>query len=115
MLRVPDQACVILQRVSWLHYLTKLQGFHEEMTLEFLQNLDNGCTTVKGRNITVSKVVIAEVSGLPAEGTIWMDKNVLLQDVFTVFQDPEEKLVRKGKGIHPTTLQQPWQELAAIM
>lgn len=38
-LRVSEQAHEILQRVGWLQYLTKLQGFHEEITIEFLQNL----------------------------------------------------------------------------
>jgi len=77
-LRVSDQASAILERVSWLKYLTKLQGFHEEMTLEFLHNLYNGRTMVKGRNIMVSEAIIAKVFRLPAEGTRWMDKHVIL-------------------------------------
>lgn len=65
---VLDQACVILEHIGWFQYLNKLQGFHEEMTLEFLQNLQNGSTTLRGRDIVVSKAVIAEVTGLPVEG-----------------------------------------------
>lgn len=70
---------------------------------------------VKGRNITVPEAVIAEVYELPEEGARWIDRHVLLQDAVVLFQDPNEQLVCKGKGIHPTTLKQPWQELATIV
>lgn len=85
------------------------------MALEFLQNLQNGHTMVKFRNITVSKAIISEVTGLLAEGTRWTDKHVLLKDAVTVFEDPDEKLVRKGKRVHPTTLRQSWQKLETIV
>jgi len=107
-LQVSERTREFLERADWFQYLTKLQVFHEEITLEFLQNLQNGHTMVKGRNITVSEAVISKVSELPVEGTRCMDKHVLLQDTIAVFQDPDEQLVRKGKGIHPTYLRQPW-------
>lgn len=114
-LRLLEHAREIFECVNWLQYMTNLQGFHEEITLEFLQNIHNGCTTLKGRNIIVSKAVIVEVSKLPAEGARWADKHVLLQVAIAVFQDPYEKLVRKGKEIHPIALKQPWKELATIV
>lgn len=46
----------------------------------------------------VSEVVIVEVTRLPAEGKRWTNKHVLLQEGVIVFQDPDEQLVRKGKG-----------------
>ncbi len=57
MLMVSDQASAILKRAGWMQYLNKLKGFHEEMKLEFLQN---GSTTVRGRDIKVSQAIIAE-------------------------------------------------------
>lgn len=63
---------------------------------------------VKGRNISFSEVVIAEVSGILVEGIRWKNNPVLLEDIVAVFQDPDEQLVCKGKGIHPTTLRKPW-------
>lgn len=113
-LMVSDHAHAILER-TWLQYLNKLQGFHGEMKLEFLQNLQNGSTTVRGGNITVSEAVIAEVTRLPAKGIKFTDKHILLYNVVVVFQDPGEKLVRTGNAIHLSTLRQPWKELVAIM
>lgn len=60
-------------------------------------------------------MVIAEFTGLPVEGTKRTDKQILLHNAVAVFQDPGEKLARTGKGIHPSTLRKPWQELEVIV
>ena len=70
---------------------------------------------VKGKKITVINAIIAEVSGLPVEGTTWAQKHVSIQDVVETFKDEGEKLVRKGKGIQPSSLEEPWRELASIV
>ena len=49
------------------------------------------------------------------EGKKWIDKHVLIQEAVSVYHNPNEKLVRKGKGIYPAFLKQPWQELAVII
>ena len=38
-LNITDQAHVMLESVGWLPYQEKLQGFHTEITLEFMKNL----------------------------------------------------------------------------
>ncbi len=85
MLMISDQAHAILECTGWLQYLNRLQGCHEEMTLEFLQNFQNGSTTVRGKSITIYEVAIAKVTGLPAERTKWTEKNVLLHNAIEVF------------------------------
>lgn len=42
---------------------------------------------VRGRQITVSDAMIAEVSGLPVEGPIWANKRLKLQGAIAVFKD----------------------------
>lgn len=85
------------------------------MTLKFLHNLLNGSTTVRGRDLTVVEAVIAKVTRILTEGTKWTEKHILLHNVVVVFQDPNEKLARTGKGIHPSALRWPWQELEVIV
>jgi len=70
---------------------------------------------VRGRRITISDVVIAEVSGLPIEGTIWPKKHVMLQDAVDIFRDADEELTKKGKGIQPSSLAEPWCELESVV
>jgi len=62
-----------------------LQGFHEEITLEFLQNLQNDSTVVKGISMMVSKEFLVEVTRLPAKGVKWVDKRVLLYNEIETF------------------------------
>jgi len=77
--------------------------------LELLQNLQNGSTTVRGRPIIVTEVILAEVTGLLTKGMKWVEKNMTLQEVLELFADPGKELVRKGKVLHPASLSEPWQ------
>lgn len=41
-------------------------------------------------------------------------KRVMLQDAMEIFRDVGEELTRKGKGIQPSSLGEPWHELASV-
>lgn len=43
-----EKAHNTLNQVGWLDYFLHLQGFHNEVALEFNRNLSNGVTMVKG-------------------------------------------------------------------
>ena len=70
---------------------------------------------VRGRKIIVSDVVIAEVFGLPAEGPMWTNKRRKFHDVIETFKDEEQELIIKGKGVRPSSLGEPWGELARVV
>ena len=57
-------------RTGWIDNLTRLQQPHETVAIEFLQNLQEDHSIVRGRQIIVTDAVIAEVSGLPVVGPI---------------------------------------------
>ena len=84
---------------GWISYFTKLQAPSNEITLEFLQHLQNGQSIVKRVRIIVSEVVIAQVSRLSVEGATWLKEHVMLHDVVEIFKDAVEELTWKGKGI----------------
>jgi len=85
------------------------------VAIKFLQNLQDDLSIVRGRLIVVSDIVIAEVSGLPAVGPIWTHKKLRLQDAMATFWDEGQNLIVKGKGVHPSSLGQPWIELARVV
>ena len=72
---------------------------NEEIYIEFSQHLQNGKSLVRGRQIPVTDVVIAEVFGLPTEGPVWASKWLKLHDVIEAFRDEGQELIKKGKGI----------------
>ena len=85
------------------------------MALEFLQNLQEDYSIVRERRIAVTDDVIAEVSGLPATGPVWMRRKERLQKIMEIFQDEGQSLTVKGKGVLPATLGEPWTELEKIV
>jgi len=107
-----DEAREILAQAGWIAYFTRFQPPNKEVTIEFLQNLQNGQSMVRGRKITVLDAVIAEVSGLPAEGPVWAGNRLKFHDAIEAFRDEGQELIKKGKGLRPSSLREPWGELA---
>ena len=111
-LTISAAAREILERAGWLNYFNRLQESNETVAMEFLQNLQDDHSTVRGKRIAVTDDIIAEVSGLPATGPVWTLKKERLQKIMEIFQDEGQSLTIKGKGVLPTTLGEPWIELA---
>lgn len=65
--------------------------------------------------ITAIDTVIIDVSRLSAVGTIWTHKKVRLQDAMATFRDEGQNLIVKGKGVQPSSLGEPWMELARVV
>lgn len=64
----------ILKRAGWLTYLNHLKESNETVAKEFLQNLQEEYSTVRGKRIAVTNDIIAKVIGLPATGPVWTIK-----------------------------------------
>ena len=114
-LTISAAAREILERAGWLNYFNRLQEGNETVAIEFLQNLQDDHSIVRGKRIAVTDAIFAEVSGLPATGPVWTFKKERLQKVIDIFQDEGQHLTIKGKGILPATLGEPWTELARIV
>jgi hypothetical protein len=59
--------------------------------------------------------IIAEVTGLPNTGIQWTGKYTTLKEAVESFVDPGEELDKKGKGLNPSALSEPWKELAGVI
>ena len=110
-----DAAREILVRARWIAYLNRLQQYNETVAIEFLQNLPENHSMVRGRQIVVIYEIIAEVSGLPTVGLVWTLKKMRLQDTITIFQDEGRTLLSKAKESYRQpreSLGENWQELS---
>jgi len=114
-LMVSDVAREILVRAGWIVYLNCLQQSNETVAIEFLQNLQEHHSMVRGRQIVVTDDIISEVLGLPATRPVWILKKVRLRDAMKIFQDEGQNLTIKGKVVLLTTLGEPWVELVRII
>jgi len=63
---------------------------------------------VRDIRIPVTLKIIAELTGLPKSGIQWTRRYTTLKEVVESFIDPGEELDKKGKGINPSTLSEPW-------
>lgn len=115
LLQITMQAQDILEHVGWAQYLSRLQGFNDDIALKLLQNLQNERTIVKGKTIAIIESILAVVVGLPTEVINWVKNHAVFHEVVELFKYPGEELVRKGKGICPTSLSEPWHELAKFI
>jgi len=111
-LTVSDAAQEILARAGWLTYLNRLQESNETVAIEFLQNLQEDHSAVRGKHIEVTNDIIAEVSGLTAAGPVWTLKKERLQKIIETFQEEGQSLTIRGKGVLLAALGEPWAEVA---
>ena len=112
---VSDAAREILARAGWLVYLNHFQESNETVAIEFLQNLQEYHSTIRGRHIAVTNDIIAEVSGLPATGLVWTIKKERLRKIIKIFQDEVQSLIVREKGVLLAALGEPWVELVKII
>jgi hypothetical protein len=61
----------IFEDAGWVAYFEWLDGFDSDISLEFTQNLTGTHSHVRGLDISVTKVVISSVTGLPSTGRKW--------------------------------------------
>jgi hypothetical protein len=115
LLQVTDQAREILHCLGWTKYFNRLQGYDTNITLTFFQNLQGGVSMVRDIQILVTEEIIAEVTGLPNEGIQWTGKYTTLKEVMESFVEPREELDKKGKGLNPNALREPWRELEGVI
>jgi hypothetical protein len=112
LLQVIEQAREILHHLEWTEYFSHLQGYDTNVTLEFFQNLQGEISMVQGIQILVTSEILAEITGLPNTGIQWTGKYMKMREAVESFTELGEELDKKGKGLNPSTLSEPWKELA---
>jgi hypothetical protein len=70
---------------------------------------------VRGIQISITLEILEEVTCLPNMGIQWTGRYTTLKEAVETFTDPGEELDKKGKGLNPSTLREPWKELAGVI
>jgi DNA-binding response OmpR family regulator len=100
----------IFEQAGWLNYFRRLQWYNEQQVLQFALNLQEDHSVVDGVRISVTEEDIAEVSGLPTDGTRIFSRKHIIRDVQQNFFLPEERIILKGRGVQLSSLPPPWPE-----
>jgi hypothetical protein len=115
LIQVTEQARNILQCLGWTEYFNRLQENDMNVMLEFFHNMQAEISMVRGIQISITLEILVEVTGLPNTGIQWMGRYTSLKEAVETFTDPEEELDKKGKGLNPSTLREPWKELVGVI
>ena len=110
----PEVYQIFLQ-AGWLYYFRRLPDFDTQQVLEFACNLTEGFSVVQGVQIPVTEEVIAQVTGLPANGIRWFSRKHLILNAQQDFLQPGEQVEPKGRGIALQSLPQSWPKVAEFV
>jgi hypothetical protein len=105
----------IFEQAGWLNYFLRLQWYNEQQVLQFAQNLQEDHSVVAGVRISVTEEDIAEVSGLPRNGTRVFSRKHIIGDVQQSFFLAGERIVLKGRGVQLSSLPPPWPGVARFI
>jgi hypothetical protein len=79
-----------------MDYVLRLQGYDEDIALEFFLNYRAEYSIVLGTHVGVTEETMVEVTGLPQIREWWYNKRTSQLDVLRKFLEPREDLVNKG-------------------
>ena len=64
----------IFEVAGWTEYFQRLNGFHTKTTLQFILNLTDTHSQVRGVHIDVAEVIVVRVIGFPQVGRSWFEQ-----------------------------------------
>jgi hypothetical protein len=105
----------IFEQAGWLNYFRRLQWYNEQQVLQFALNLQEDHSVVNGVRISVTEEDIAEVSGLPTDGTRIFSRKHIIRGAQQNFFLPEERIIFKGRGVQLSSLPPPWPGVARFI
>src|SRR5713101_2698921 len=61
----------LIQKSGWFTFCDKLQGYHSQLTMAFIENYDDDRVQLQSLTVRVNENYIAEAISVPAEGERW--------------------------------------------
>ena len=75
----------IFKAAGWTKFFQRLNGFHQEMALQFALNLTDTYSEVIVLHIDVTEDIVVEVIDLPREGRTWFGRRTHNATTMKVF------------------------------
>ena len=61
----------LMKNVGWFSFCEKLQGYHSQVTMDFIKSYKDGMVQLKSLKIMVNEESIVEAIVVPAQGERW--------------------------------------------
>jgi len=97
----------LIQRSGWFNFCDRLQGYHSQLTMAFIENYDEGRVQLQSLTVRVNENSIAEAINVPAEGEKWFKQKECKEDFSEFLVLGDEKLDWKN-GVHVNRMKPAW-------
>jgi len=97
----------LIQRSGWFNFCDRLQGYHSQLTMAFIENYDDGRVQLQSLTVRVNENSIAEAINVPAEGERWFKQKEFKEDFSEFLVLGNEKLDWKN-GVHVNRMKPAW-------
>ena len=61
----------LMQKSGWFNFCERLQGYHSQLTIDFIENYKDERVQLQSLTIRVNEEFIAEAIGVSAQGEKW--------------------------------------------
>ena len=97
----------LMQKSGWFNFCEKLQGYHSQVTMLFIENYRDERVQRQILTVRVNEDSIAEAIGVPAQGEKWFKQQDFQSD-FSEFLMPGCKKLDWKNGVHVSKMKPGW-------
>ena len=97
----------LMQKSRWFNFCEKLQGYHSQMTMSFIENYKDERVQLQSLTVRVNEDSIAEAIGVPTQGEKWFKHQDFKED-FSEFLIPGGEKLDWKNGVHVSKMKPGW-------
>ena len=97
----------LMQKSGWFNFCEKLQGYHSQLTMDFIENYSNERVQLQSLTVRFNEDSVAEAINVPAEGEKWFKQQDFKED-FTEFLIPRSEKLDWKNGVHVSRKKPGW-------
>ena len=97
----------LMKNTGWFSFCENLQGYHSQVTMDFIKNYKDGMVQLKSLKIMVNEESISEAIDVPMQGERWFKQQEFQGDYSEFLILGFEKLDWKN-GIHVSKIKPNW-------
>ena len=102
-----QRSAKLIQRSGWFSFCDRLQGYHSQLTMAFIENYDDDRVQLQSLTVRVNEISIAEAISVLAEGERWFKQKEFKEDFSEFLVLGNEKLDWKN-GVHVNRIKPAW-------
>ena len=96
-----------MQKSGWFNFCEKLQGYHSQMTMLFIENYRDERVQLQILTVRVNEDSVAKAICVPTEGEKWFKQQDFKED-FSEFLIPGGERLDWKNGVHVSKMKPGW-------